>query len=114
MYKVINVKEYYTNRDYAMYLLDTAIKDAKMDGTQVLVVVHGYGSHGKGGVIKSCIRTMLKTYKKQNKIATYIGGEEWGDTNPDKQHIQSICPQTVLSKDIGGLNPGITIVLVYE
>ena len=43
-----------------------------------------------------------------------MGGEEWGDTNEDKLFIQSVCPETIISRDIGNLNSGVTVVLVYK
>ncbi|MBP5651120.1 MAG: Smr/MutS family protein [Clostridia bacterium] len=114
MYKVVNIKENSPNSDYALYLLDTAIKDAKIENTQVLVIIHGYGSNGVGGLIKRRVRALLKKYKKEQKIATFVGGEEWGDTNEDKIFIQSVCPETIVSRDIGNLNSGVTVVLVYK
>ena len=111
MYKLINIKKDYPGVDLALYGLDRAINEGYACGDKVLVLVHGYGSHGVGGEIKKAIRGQLGTLKKQNKIATYVGGEEWG-TSKDCALIQSVCPSTIISKDIGNLNSGITIVLL--
>ena len=52
MIKVINIKDNNPTVDYALCVLDTELKNAKLEGTQVVIVVHGYGSHGTGGEIK--------------------------------------------------------------
>ena len=112
MLSVVNIKQYLPSVDYAMYHLEQAISECVATGTQVLVVVHGYGSHGQGGNIKRAARVLLKRLKKEGKIATYVGGEEWGDTNADKLVINKLCPETILSSQIGNLNPGVTVILI--
>lgn len=113
MLKVINIKDSHPNVDYALFLLEQEIHDAKTTNTQVLVVVHGYGSHGKGGAIKKGAVQRLKQLQKQGTIRTFVCGEHWGDSNPDKMLINKLCPESILCKDIGNLNSGVTVVLVY-
>ncbi len=113
MLKVINIKEHYPNSDYAVWLMEQAISDAKSEGIRVLVVVHGYGSHGKGGTIKMCAMQKLKILRKQGVIRAFVPGDNWCDTNEDKLLINSLCPETIISTDIGNLNSGVTVVLVY-
>ncbi len=113
MLKVINIKEHYPNSDYAVWLMEQAINDAKSEGIRVLVVVHGYGPHGKGGTIKMFAMQKLKILRKQGVIRTFVPGDNWCDTNEDKLLINNLCPETIISTDIGNLNSGVTVVLVY-
>ena len=114
MIKVINIKDNNPTVDYALCMLETELKNAQIEGVQVLVVIHGYGSHGTGGQIKRSTRQLLRKLKRQNKIATYVGGEEWSNRNDDVALITKICPSVILSKDIGNLNPGVTVVLLNK
>ena len=57
MIRVVNVKKDFPTVDYAFYLIDQEIKCAKALGCHAIVVIHGYGSSGKGGVIKQEIKT---------------------------------------------------------
>ena len=49
MIRVINVKEGNPNVDYALFLIDEEIKYSNAVGNKVVIIIHGYGSHGKGG-----------------------------------------------------------------
>ena len=110
----VNIKDNNPTCDYAIYLMETAFADCAREGVRVVVLIHGYGSSGKGGVIKSSVRKLLKIYKKQAKITTFVGGEEWGHENKDKQLICSICPQVILNSNLQNLNSGVTVVLLNE
>ena len=59
MLRVINVKKDFPTVDYALYLIDQEIKYSKAIGNIAIVVIHGYGSKGKGGVIKDAIKKYL-------------------------------------------------------
>ena len=50
--KVVNVKEELADPGYARYLLDGAISECKAEGSKVIVVIHGYGSHGQGALLR--------------------------------------------------------------
>ncbi len=112
MINIVNIKDANPNVGYAMYLLEQAISDTKKLGFKVLVVIHGYGSHGIGGDIKKSAMQLLKKFKKEGTIRTFVKGEEWGDTNKDKQLINAECPETIVNSQIGNLNSGVTVVLV--
>ena len=78
MVRVVNIKENLPPADYAVFMLDVAIEDAKKLGEKALIVVHGYGSHGKGGAIKKAVINYLNSAKKTNKIITFVAGDKWG------------------------------------
>ena len=46
MVKLVNIKEDMPNVDYAIFLCDKAIEEAKQLGYRVIIVIHGYGSNG--------------------------------------------------------------------
>ena len=112
MIRVINIKEDNPNTDYALFLLDQEIKYSRAVGNRVIVVIHGYGSHGHGGLIKSAIKDYLPKLKKKKIITNYVFGENWGDLNETKILITSICPEIILHENLQGLNSGVSVVLI--
>ena len=112
MVRVVNIKENMPPTDYAVFLLDSAINDSKMMGEKALIVVHGYGSHGKGGDIKRAVVEYLTTAKKNKFITTFVKGDEWGDFNEDKQLMCSVCPELILNSQLNPINSGVTAILL--
>ena len=99
------------NTDYALYLIDQEINYSRAVGNHVIVVIHGYGSHGAGGLIKNAVKEYLPRLKKNRIIREYVFGENWGDLNESKQLITSICPEVILHENLQGLNSGVSVKL---
>lgn len=114
MIRIINIKEDNPNSDYAMYLLDEEIKYSQAVGNRVIIVIHGYGSHGVGGVIKQKLKNYLPELKKKKVIEDFVLGENWGDLNETKQKICKISPEAILNENLSSINSGVSVVLLYE
>ncbi len=112
MIRVINIKKDFPNTDYAMFLIDQEIKYCKAVGSKAFVIIHGYGSHGRGGAIKEAVKLYLPELKKKKVIKDYVFGENWGDINPSKINMCKICPELILHENLQVLNPGVSIVLI--
>jgi hypothetical protein len=112
MARVINVKKDFPTIDYALYLIDQEIKFSKATGNRAIVVIHGYGSSGKGGVIKEAIKNYLPDLKRKRVIIDYVHGENWGETNPIRQKICEACPDLILQENLQSLNSGVTVIFV--
>lgn len=114
MIKVVNIKQNNPNTDYAIYVLDSEIHDAKLTDIDVLVVVHGYGSHGRGGLIKLEALRHLKTLRNQGAIIDFVQGEHWSQTN---EVVKTLCekyPSLILHENLQSLNSGVTVVWVKK
>ena len=112
MIRVINIKKDNPNTDFAMFLLDQEIRYSRAIGNSVIVVIHGYGSHGQGGFIKSAIKEYLPKLKKQHIIKDYVFGENWSEMNETAKFIMSVCPETILHENLQNLNSGVSVVLI--
>lgn len=112
--KVINIKEHMPNSDYALHLLDEAIYDNLLLEEKVIVVVHGYGSHGVGGAIKTCVIQHLHKLKKDGRIVDFVQGEHWGDINIVKNEICKLCPELIVSSQLYNNNSGVTVVWLQK
>lgn len=108
----IDIKEGMPPVDVAIFNLDREIELGKLSGIKVIKVIHGYGSHGKGGAIKVEARAYLKKQKKAGKIKNYIGGEGWSTYKVKELDLLEIAPELLLNLDGESFNPGMTIVLL--
>lgn len=73
--RVVNIKRDNPNVDYALFLIDEEIKYSRAVGNRVIVIIHGYGSHGQGGAIRQGVKEYLPKLKKSGTIITYVFGE---------------------------------------
>ena len=112
MIRVVNIKKDSPNSDYALFLLDEEIKYSRAIGNRAIVVIHGYGSHGQGGVIKESIKEYLPNLKKKHIITDYVFGENWGETNETRKYMCQICPELILQENLQSLNSGVSVILV--
>lgn len=111
MLKVVNLKEE-VGLESALIRLENEINYAKKEGTTVIVAIHGYGSHGAGGVIKKEVQKMLTEFTKAKKIYNFIPGEKWGEMRDDRNLLQKMYPEIILQEQLINLNNGVTIILL--
>jgi len=112
MTRVVNIKENNPSADVAVFNLSVAINDAKLMGEKAIIVVHGYGSHGQGGLIKKMAVEYLSTAVKNREIAFFVPGENWGEFNELKIKACEICPDLIINSQLAGLNSGVTVIVL--
>jgi len=112
MFRTVNIKEDNPNVDYAMFLLDDEIRYSKGVGNRVILVIHGHGSHGQGGLIRQEIRRYLPELKKKGVITDYVFGDNWGDLNESKKRICEIAPELIINSNVRNINAGVSVVLI--
>lgn len=110
--RVVNIKKDNPNADYALFLIDEEIRYSRAMGNRVILIIHGYGSHGQGGVIRAQVKRYLPKLKKENVIVDYVFGENWGNLNPTKNLIESIDPETILNQNLSQINSGVSVILL--
>lgn len=112
MLKVLNLKEDNPSVEIALAMVEIEIERCKFDGCVAIKVLHGYGSHGKGGKILIELRKKLRVWKKGGFIKDYFAGDKWNIFDKDAfdvlQKDKSICGDVDLNK----ANPGITLIIV--
>ena len=95
-----------TREDAVENLLDE-ISHAKQNGVVVLKIIHGYGSTGKGGVIRHAVRKKLQELKQNGIIENWHAGENKGDL-----HFSRHLPSLDFDNDWQFSNPGISFILL--
>lgn len=111
-FKTINVENGSFSVDQALAEVETEIEVLQLLKSKigVLKIVHGYGSSGVGGQIKKALPGLLKTLKRQGKIADFFGNETLARTGKIFKNYSKIYPSLLVDEDLKNLNPGITIV----
>ena len=79
--KEINLEEGMPTCEDALCELKSAIQWARQSKYKCLLVIHGYGSSGKGGKIREKARQWLNAQVKNGKLKAVINGEDFNIFN---------------------------------
>lgn len=95
--------------DIALRNMISQLSTCKGQGCKAVILVHGYGSSGTGGVIRTAVRNKLRESSMSGIIRAYCGGELWYEK---KKEFLDICrPLSDYQKKIDG-NQGVTVVIL--
>jgi len=108
----VNLEQGYPAVDTAMKYLEQAVTRAKAYGYPALKLIHGYGSSGGGGKIKTAVQKELNRYKNKGKIREFAAGENFSPFDSATQRIIALYPDITRDNDYLKTNQGITIVLM--
>lgn len=112
--KTINIKEDFPPCDVAVFKLYEAIFLNTKMGFEVLKIVHGHGSHGKGGEIKRAVKDYLIEAERKKEIQFFVMGENWSTKNEKVKYLENKYPELILDEDIKNINSGITVILLNK
>ena len=115
-FKLINNKVIELNLEHgspivslALQKLKNALPTYKGQGFKAVIVIHGYGSTGTGGGIKTAVRSCLGEGGMSGIVRMSIGGEDWVN---NKRAALAICKSLEsYERRISG-NSGITVVIL--
>jgi len=78
------------NLEYDMPIVDVAIQRMmnsltmhKRQGYKAVILIHGYGSTGVGGSIKTAVVKCLQGSSMRGIVRAYAGGEQWSERKRD-------------------------------
>lgn len=94
----------------ALKRLDYELASADQRGIKIFILIHGYGSSGKGGAIKDAVRKVLKLRKDQSLVNDVLPGEDCGKQSTHAKFIQKRFP--MVKEYLLRPNPGITLVVI--
>ena len=107
-YTEINIKEGMPVVADAMRYLQDAILRFKCEKYNVVLIVHGYGSTGKGGAICEKARQWLKAQERGGKVKQVIFGEDFNLFNFSALALKNKCRE--LEPLLRVCNNGVTVV----
>ena len=88
------------------------IKNAGAFGVSAVKFIHGYGSTGKGGAIRTEMRKYLERQKSQGQIKDFITGEAFSIFDETTRKAFTVCDELRRDSDLERHNNGITIVIL--
>jgi hypothetical protein len=96
----------------ALTRLDQELAAARRAGSQILKLIHGYGSSGTGGDIRFAVQRRLTELAAARQIDLCIFGENWSISDEATWKLIQSRPALKADHDLGRKNPGITIVVL--
>lgn len=111
-FEIINLKEYNQTEFQAIKELEIFLDLCKKTKVKAVKVIHGYGSHGVGGVISKAVLNFAKRLERQKKIKYFITGNEWNMVHEKALNIIYACKDSYGDEDLNRSNPGITILFL--
>lgn len=112
VHKTVNLEAGRPMVDVALHRMDEIIEDSARTDVNVLTLIHGYGSSGKGGAIRSECRKMLDFLKSKGVISDYISGEDFSKRSGLVKSLLQRYPQLGADKHLNRGNRGITLVIL--
>lgn len=109
---VVNIKAGMPSAADASAHLVSAVTQARRSGVRVLKVVHGYGSSGAGGGIKTAVRTALDRMHSRGEITAFFCADAWGTAALNAADFLDAEPTLARDRDLLTHNPGLTLVLL--
>lgn len=110
--EVANIEKYMPTVYQAEILVKNNLEMYRRQGVKVFKIIHGYGSTGKGGALRTEIRNYLSQLKGAKIIADYIPGEEWTAFNETTRKVLDLDNSFRKDSDLGQMNSGVTIIVI--
>jgi hypothetical protein len=108
----VNIKADLPTSNDAIRRITFQIATSKRLGAAALKIIHGYGSTGTGGKIRTEARRYLEGQKRKNAIRDYIYGEDFSIFNDSTRQAFLVCGDLRRDSDLERHNNGITIVIL--
>lgn len=110
--RTVNLEAGRPTVDLALHRLTEVIDDAIRNKIAVLTIIHGYGSSGKGGVIREECRKTLDHLKNSGTIKEYIAGENFHKKHHQVRSLLQRFPRLRSDFNLNRNNKGITLVVL--
>ncbi len=109
-HRVINLETGKPVVEAALAKFKQEISTAQLDKITVVTIIHGYGSSGKGGAIRSECRKLLQYLESKRNIRCFIPGENFTRKQGQTRALLRRIPQLTKDDNLNRNNRGVTIV----
>lgn len=96
----------------AIKAMSAEIVTARQAGHKILKIIHGYGSSGKGGELRWCLRERLQESKNNNYIGDFLAGEQLSNATSEGSSFLKRFPELRRDKDFNKKNRGVTFIIL--
>lgn len=94
----------------ALKQMEFSIASVRARGGRLIKFIHGYGSSGTGGKIRTEVRKVFNAYKRQGKITVCVHGENFSIFDPGTRYLLDRYPELSKDPDLDRSNMGVTFV----
>lgn len=98
--------------DEALRRLAAELCAARQMKRKALKIIHGYGSSGKGGKIRTACRRYLREAQERGEVTMWLPGERFSIFEEDARQMMAQCEALRQDKDREQYNNGVTFVLL--
>lgn len=110
--KEVNIKFDMPTASDAVKRVTYNIRNGKEWGCAAIKFIHGYGSSGKGGRIRTEVRRYLDEQKRKGLIRDVIPGENLSIFDEATRRAFLLCDDLRRDSDLERHNNGVTLVLL--
>jgi hypothetical protein len=110
--KNVNIEAGMPRVNEALLRLERELSVARQQGYAIVKIIHGYGSSGAGGTLRTEIQKWLRQRIGQSQIRSFIPGEDWRVSDERTWKLLKANPELKKDSDLGRSNQGFSIVLL--
>ena len=110
--KVVNLEEGMPHVEQARLRMEHELRSARLEGYTAVKLIHGYGSSGVGGALRSELQKELRYAVQRDSLRASIPGEDWRVSDETTWALLKNFPEWKQDPDLGKNNRGITIVVL--
>jgi len=110
----LNLEQGRPTVDQALGWLAAELEAARKMNTPLMKLIHGYGSSGKGGRIRTASRRYLEEAAAMGRITAYLPGERFSIFDETARRAMQRYPQLRQDRDLDAENRGVTFVFFRE
>ena len=108
---VINLEEGKPAVETARLRMQHELERAQKAGAKAVKLIHGYGSSGAGGTLRTELQKELRQAAQSGIISTVIAGEDWRISDENTWALLQRFPEWKKDRDLARNNQGISIVV---
>ena len=97
--------------DEALRRLEHELAAKRHQRAKAMKIIHGYGSSGKGGRIRTASRKYLRAAQEQGRIYAVLPGERLTIFDEEARRLMARCPALRDDCDRERYNCGVTFVI---
>lgn len=110
--KIVNLEDGMPTVEQARLLLEHEMQKAREQGYKAMKIIHGYGSSGVGGALRTGLQATLRSAEQSGGIKAAIYGENWRVSDERAWELLKRFPEWKADSDLGRGNKGISIVVL--
>lgn len=110
--KVVNLEEGMPTLEQARLRMEAELAAAHREGFTAVKLIHGYGSSGVGGTLRTGLQHALRKMVDDGNLRAAIAGEDWRIADETTWPLLKRFPEWKDDHDLGRGNRGITLVIL--